>query len=327
MKKSKAETLKKPSVLLIIPRFYGYDERIRSEFESRGFKVYCYATEPSFASDFSRNLLKGIYQFLLTRHCNSILTLLKNVDLAFVLVIRGHPMSPKFFHALRVNHPKAIFSLYEWDTEKRVKYLPLVLYFNKVFSFEREDCTRYGFTYLPLFHVKEFAEGGLPKKDIDLVFIGGYHPARDKVFDLLMKQALQQGYTCFMYEYIPFILYAYLKIFKKKRIYNKVKFRPMPITECAKFVRRSKAVVDIEHDGQGGITIRTIEALAAGAKVITTNSSIVKEPFYFPNTVLVVERENPILKPEFLFYQGDLPNMKEYSLSHWVGRILEISGL
>ncbi|MGE4514729.1 MAG: hypothetical protein AB7E26_13095, partial [Chryseobacterium sp.] len=50
---------------------------------------------------------------------------------------------------------------------------------------------------------------------------------------------------------------------------------------------------------QNGLTIRTFEVLASGKKLITTNSDITNYPFYSPENILVIDRENIQMNPEF----------------------------
>jgi hypothetical protein len=48
-------------------------------------------------------------------------------------------------------------------------------------------------------------------------------------------------------------------------------------------------VIDIVQRGQSGLTMRAIEALAAGKKIITNNKNIINEPFYNNKNIMIID--------------------------------------
>jgi len=314
-------------VALIAPTFHGYESKIKKEFEVNGFEVRLRFTEGRLESPALKKGSRSAWTRRMSRHSERILAELEDVRLTMVLVIRGEPMPPSFFAALRAGHPEARFVLYEWDAEKRIKYLPLTAYFDVVMSFERADCAAHGFTYLPLFHIAEYTAAPLPERNLDIAFIGGYHPDRDRIFQSLVNQARTLGLSYVIYEQIPLGLFAYLTFSRRQQILNRVRFRALSLRRCAELVRRARVVVDIEHAGQGGLTMRTFEALAAGTKLITTNRSILDEPFYSPSTIAVIDRDSPRLDPTFILTPNTSCNMRPYSLDRWVHAILRAAGI
>ena len=72
--------------------------------------------------------------------------------------------------------------------------------------------------------------------------------------------------------------------------------------------------------------MRTMEALAAKAKLITTNGEVVKYDFYDPADILVIDRENPAIPAEFLTTAyKDIPEeiVEKYSLTNWVKTLMD----
>ena len=72
---------------------------------------------------------------------------------------------------------------------------------------------------------------------------------------------------------------------------------------------------------QAGLSIRTFEALAAHTKMITTNPRIKEYDFYSPENVLIIDRKNPVIDPEFIDkpYRPLRAEIEEkYSISSWV---------
>ena len=66
-----------------------------------------------------------------------------------------------------------------------------------------------------------------------------------------------------------------------------------------KLYRNSKVILDINHPGQKGLTMRTFEAIGAGKKMITTNSEIKNYPFYNSNNVYIIDRYDIVLDKKF----------------------------
>ena len=50
----------------------------------------------------------------------------------------------------------------------------------------------------------------------------------------------------------------------------------MKINDIVSLYKESEVILDINHPGQNGLTMRTFEALGAGKKLITTNTEIKK---------------------------------------------------
>jgi hypothetical protein len=67
--------------------------------------------------------------------------------------------------------------------------------------------------------------------------------------------------------------------------------------ETVQAMAKTRIVIDAEHPVQLGLTMRTIETLGAGRKLLTTNADVVNYDFYHPNNILVVNR-NRIEIPE-----------------------------
>ena len=101
----------------------------------------------------------------------------------------------------------------------------------------------------------------------------------------------------------------------------------MPSDQLTATLKQSKAVVDIQHPKQTGLTMRTIEMLGANKKIITTNSDIKHYDFYHPNNICIVKRNNVVVPTEFMttpFVLVDERIKERYSINYFV---LDILGL
>jgi hypothetical protein len=86
-------------------------------------------------------------------------------------------------------------------------------------------------------------------------------------------------------------------------------------------------VLDIHHQCQSGLTMRTFEVLAMGKKLITTNALVQAEPFFDDRWVLVVDRGDPVIPKDFLI--TDPPPLwsgfvDRYSIKGWLRDVLSI---
>ena len=126
------------------------------------------------------------------------------------------------------------------------------------------------------------------------------------------------------------MLFKYNKIVNKDFKlfdYNKISFNSLSHKEIIDIYKNSKAILDINHPGQKGLTMRTFESLGAGRKLITTNQEIKKYPFYDEQNILVINRENIRLNTEF--FKTDFKKIEENLLESMSlkGLVEEIFGL
>ena len=109
------------------------------------------------------------------------------------------------------------------------------------------------------------------------------------------------------------------------RRYSEFRFLQLPVKRVQDILEDTVSVVDIEHPNQSGLTIRTIEAVFSGRKLITTNSDIANYDFYDKNNILIIDRKNPVIPNGFL--EGKVTEMKsnmvdKYSIKGWLMELL-----
>lgn len=78
--------------------------------------------------------------------------------------------------------------------------------------------------------------------------------------------------------------------------------------------------------GQEGYTLRTIESLFLSKKLITNNKNIIKEDFYNPNNIFILDNNYNNIK-KFLErpYKSISNEIKEkYLTRSWVSRFFEV---
>lgn len=145
-------------------------------------------------------------------------------------------------------------------------------HFNKaiceVWSFDLDDCRKYGLQYNPQFYYKSSDIGNNKALDFDVFFIGRDKGRLQLILDIekiLKEQGLQTkfcivGYNCSYMSY----------------------------PEILEHISRSRAILDIQGSWQKGITLRPLEALFYKKKLITNSKEVENSDFYNSENIKVV---------------------------------------
>lgn len=159
----------------------------------------------------------------------------------------------------------------------------------RVWSYDKGDSEKF---HLNLFHSNPYFKCFVkplqtPKYD---VFYVGSDKGRAEYILSLEKEMLSVG------------LRTNFVIVKDGRLSrNKSYYKPaLPYDAVTDIVAESKAVLNIIMPGQVGITLRDLEALLIGVKLITNNENIVKADFYHPDNVYILRGTNIDGLKEFL---------------------------
>lgn len=310
-------------VLFIHIQFYEYNQRIQDKMRELGYIVDCFCEDPKIGkSDKLFTKFKSEYITIksVKKQKEFIDTLVKTgVQYDYIFVIKGERLTKEFLMELKRLNPKAHFILYMWDNVERVSnFFEKKEMYNDIYSFDTRDVNQYGFNFLPLFFCDEFKNNNIEKK-IDVYFSGWEHSNRRKLLENLIPMLIENNISYYFHLFTGRWRVLKSKIkhrnFKKEPKY--IKYQTLSFKVNADLTLKSRILIDIQHPTQTGLTMRTIEALAAKTKLITTNNDIVKYDFYNPNNILVIDRVNPIINPSFLEtpYQ-DVPKeiVERYSL-------------
>ena len=222
--------------------------------------------------------------------------------------------------------------LHIWDSIQNIPHiLDKVKYFDYATSFDRVDCLKHSeFKFRPLFYADEFKSKETSIDfTYDVSFCGTIHSDRYKILKPIKDQCDKLGLRYYGFHYLQSnFIYMVYKLTKREYRGTTVKdfdFHKKPSTEIASIVNMSKAVVDIQHPNQTGLTMRTIEILGMKKKFITTNKDIVNYDFYNAQNICVIDRGNPVLDEEF--FNSDYTKISDdvyekYSLECWVFEVL-----
>jgi hypothetical protein len=318
-------------VLLIMPKFFGYENEVLLELARQGAIVDWLPDRP-FESAVLKALTKLGPAFVLPFTNGYYHNLLKNFSAPKydkILVINGQTVSYKLLSELRVDNPNAELILYMWDSIKnRPNVLKNISLFDRVLSFDKQSAKEFGFKHRPLF----FSSGYKPSLNLDfsydLSFIGTAHSDRYEVINRVKKN-LPSCSRCYWYLYLQakWVYQSYRltqPAYRGSKV-SEFKFDPLHKNEVQSKFSQSLAILDIEHPNQTGLTMRTLEAFGSHKKIVTTNHGIKEYDFYNSNNICIIDREKPRIPSSFFndpFVPPALDLYQSYSIRGWIDEII-----
>lgn len=330
----------KKKLLLIAPLFFGYYKNIMDEAAKMGYEVDYVCDAPNNTNIFkaTARVNRSLVKYFATRYfTNKILPRISYKKYDNVLLIGGmsFAFTPEIIKKIRLMNRKAVFSLYQWDSEQNLSYVKQIHhFFDKVYTFDRQDAVarKDVYQFLPLFYNSVYERIGRKKVTsykYDCMYVGTAHPKKYQDINK-MSRALKPVYSRqFIYHYMPSRLkFIYHKIMSpeyKHVKYSEFKTKKISQNKLIDIISKSKCILDAPQAGQTGLTMRTIECLGAKRKLITTNKDIVNYNFYKPENIYVYDGNVDF---NDIFFKKDYQNVnqdiyKKYSLRSWLKKVLE----
>lgn len=330
-------SIKNKKILFFAPAFFGYENLIKQKYEELGAEVDFF-DERSVKSAWERALLKispSIFSKKSERYFNRIIDNNLRESYDYILIIKAEMMSAKVLKWLKEKYNNSKLCLYLYDSIKNIpNILEKIEIFDICSSFDRKDCLKHRkLKFRPLFFCDDFKE----VSDInttciyDISFCGTIHSDRYSIISKIESQCKKFNLNFYSFNYLQsYFIYYFYKIFNRSfwnAKLNNFSFEKLSQSKIADIENNSKAVLDIQHPGQNGLTMRTIELIGLGKKIITTNEDIVNYDFYNDSNILVINRNNPVINKEFLtkpYVHLTKSISNKYSLKQWA---LDVIGL
>lgn len=325
--------MKDKKILMFGPSFFGYTECIADQLRSLGAQVDLYDERPN-NGVVCKTMLRynvRLYYPKVAAYYKSVAEANRDKDYDFIFVIKSEAIDKAILQMLRVHFPKAQCILYLWDAVANVPGGKEKLgIYDRVLTFDHVDAEDYKIPLRPLFFRKDYAASSTAKTDFayDVAFIGTAHSIRPRVVQALDAICQKEGRKCFKFLFLPHIfVFFYNKLLNSA--YRNVRksdicFTPMKPEQIRAVYDDSRCILDVEHVAQRGLTMRTIEMIGMGKKLITTNTGIQKYDFYNPANICVIDRDNPAVPADFWDKQyTPIPQniIDRYSLESFVREI------
>lgn len=278
------------NVLFIGIDYYDYTKEIIKNIEKEGYQVTYYPLRlMDTLSRIQHTLTPRLFQKKQDRYHQEIFQKEKNNLYDVIFFIQVHDMSVANLIKLKDMHPEARLILYNWDSIKTHDYRKYISYFQKVITFDYEDAANYNLVYLPLFGIEKYTKTLTAKNNI-VYFVGNVcHPHRFKTLMSFIKYCKKNGIE-FRY-HICCSPVTICRLLCAGIIPRNFSFHRASNSKMG-YLLEAFIVFDCRNHEQNGYTMRIIENLCSGRKIITDNSHIAEEPFYSKDRVFIYEGVN-----------------------------------
>lgn len=322
-----------PRVLLVSPLTFSYHVAICDALRQLGFDPIWWNDKASTSTLYklALRLLPRLTRIVTEKHFIEQIDKMTADSVDHVLLIKAEGMTARVVRHLRARHPRATLGLHLWDGKENIngidKLVPLA---DAVSSFDPVDARENGWNYRPLFarNVAMFTAGQEPKV-FDWCFIGTIHSDRHRVISRLRKAAGSSARS-FVFAYFQSPIVLKLRKLIDWTLWHAPKgtlsTMPMSADDVSRITARSKTVLDVEHPRQRGLTMRTIETLLAGNKLLTTNQHLLDCDLYDASRALIIDRKAPRIDHAFLSIAvRPIPQelRDRYSCEAWVKELID----
>lgn len=313
-------------ILLIGIGFYDYEAAIAAEFRSLGAEVLVESEQPPASR--ARRWLRSNLERAVRDHHSALLDRVRTAgQLDDVVIIKGATLDENFLRSLRAAQPSARLIAYHWDSMARFPDLiQRQALFDRVLTFDHADAAAHASFHLrPLFFRPELRMTHSADRPIDLCFVGWLHHDRLAQVEAIRKQAEALGLSTFFYLSTGLRTWAQLRLTGRGR---DVYAHPIGFADYVRATARSRAIVDLPHPRQTGLTMRAVEAIGAGKKLLTTACDIGIYEGVSLEDVRILDPDRPVIDPSFL----DTPTsaapaqaVERFSLRAWVLDVLGVT--
>lgn len=291
-------------ILFVGIGFYDYEKIIKQNLEERGAEVFYFSSDIAYFGNGPLHRL-GLHNLAIKIAGAKLKALLAEqpTEVDYIFIIKALNFQKKHFEYIKACYPNAPIVIYLWDSLNRLYNKNVILSAtNRILTFDREDAVKYNLILRPLFarFVNQQSEKNCEKYNV--VFIGLDHSIRYNVIKKLRKQMDDNGVK-YKIVLTSKSIFKFIGIYITHRIRKKDKdlflTKPLPYSEYLQILNNTNVVLDISHPKQTGLTMRTIETLAMGKRIITTNKDIVH--YNIPQYIYsVIDYEHPVLDLGFI---------------------------
>lgn len=201
----------------------------------------------------------------------------------WVIVLNGtlrHYYSYQYFLKLKKNHKNVRIAMVMYDSfsnhaaKRAISIIPV---FDKVFSFDKADCMRYGLDFI----YSTFSMPDNVKQDSNYysrAFFVGAAVSRLDMLQRTFKRIAEHIDNC---EFHIFGVNKAQTKYSDLIVYNKW----MPYSEVLQYSYNTDCIVEIVREKQSGISLRVCEAVLFNKKLVTNNENVKSYPFYNPEYI------------------------------------------
>lgn len=258
---------------------------------------------------------------------------LKPVSLVLPEVSAGDPLIIVFDTATTVSYIKKLKRKYPnkhiifwcWNriSEEKAEDIEQIKKMVDVWSYSRDDCSRYNLKYNTQFFfdslipetVSENIGNVESHSGTKALFIGREKKAREKVLNKVFADLEEAGAE----------VDTYISKGRSGRYKYALREKLIPYKEVIERSKDADVLIDCYGTDKAGCSLRAMEAIFLGKKLITDNLSLADYDFYDSHNIYFVGKEDRSLK-EFLAEPSvavDKEIRDRYRFSSWIERFLQ----
>lgn len=200
-------------------------------------------------------------------------------------------ITKRYLNKIHKKYPKANINFIYWNMVGKCSHLlpnEIPSFVNK-WTYDNYDSKLYNLNLYSTYpYYKKYIRPHIAD-DYDVLFIGR-DKGRGEFLLQLEKKMKAVGLKT------NFIIMKSGRLSKNKPYYHK----ELSYDEICEFVARSRSVLNVIMENQEGITLRDLEYVYQGVKLVTTNPAIQKTSIYHPNNVFILNDNNVQELPSFL---------------------------
>ena len=267
------------------------------------YKDFYHRTSNFLSKTFKKVNLKDVYyNSLIKEKINTL-----QPHYSRIVIIRPDLLNDEILNLLRSKTDN--FIAYYWDSVSFFCRKALIKgVFNKVYSFDTEDCKKYGFNQLTNFYYFDKIPATVNNNVYCLLSNDKRTPIVEKIGKYLSEKGIANT----------------LKVFCNKPAATQYVLpihRVIPYQIMLNEIAASAILLEIQKEEQRGLTFRPFEALGLSKKLITNNKRIKEYDFYDANNICIIDNEDISIPADFFttpYKQINEAIKRKYHLDNWI---------
>lgn len=238
------------------------------------------------------------------------------------LIVVNHTDTCNKAHISQLKNMSKTLGAHLWDSRgKEPQFFEHIDQYDTVISFDPIDAQLYGFADTTNY----IANAVMPLKqpehyEHDVFAVMSYDKSRYKFIERLIDNNPRVDFDI--------VIYVQSEHRRKYVTHPKITVIDQPLfgKELLARIAGSKAILDIGHKQQYGLSFRVMEALGYERKLITTNRKVIDYPFYQPQNIDCIDHDRLTIESKF-FQTPYLPIeesiVNNYRLNSWIDDYLD----
>lgn len=262
-----------------------------SVLRDNNFDVNYYSLKPrKLKHKILQTLHEKTYISFVDSYHNGVIEKEKENSYDYIFFLQVHFMKMNIFLQLKKTHVNSKFILYNWDSIKTHDYSPYIKYFNEVYTFDPLDAAILKINYLPLFCISKFQNLRKIKQKLNSVYFVGNIVSVDRYRSIQNFKKLCDANNINFSYFMKCSPVIFCKLILNGFAPLDISFFNISNKRFIHLISNSNTVFDFSNHIQMGHTMRFIENLCAGKKIITNSKNSINEDYYSDDRILYIEK-------------------------------------